>query len=54
MKKGGGARGARAEAGPEDDLESLSREQLYERAQREGVAGRSKMGKKELVEARSR
>jgi DNA end-binding protein Ku len=54
VKKGGGAGDARAAAGSEADLESLSREALYERAQEEGVAGRSKMGKKELVEALTR
>jgi DNA end-binding protein Ku len=35
------------------DLGGLSREELYERAQREKVPGRTKMSKKELVEALS-
>jgi len=35
------------------ELAELSREQLYERAQKEGIPGRTKMSKKELVEALS-
>jgi DNA end-binding protein Ku len=35
------------------ELDELSREQLYERAQAEGVPNRSKMSKEELVEALS-
>lgn len=34
-----------------DELERLSREELYERAQEAGVRGRSKMDKRELIEA---
>jgi len=33
------------------DLDSLSREELYERAQREGISGRTKMSKDELIGA---
>jgi DNA end-binding protein Ku len=33
------------------ELDSLSREELYERAQKEKIPGRTKMSKKELVEA---
>jgi DNA end-binding protein Ku len=33
------------------DLGSLSREELYERARKEGIRGRTKMSKEELVEA---
>jgi hypothetical protein len=38
---------------PRDDrpLEELSRAELYERAQKAGIAGRSKMSKSELIEA---
>jgi DNA end-binding protein Ku len=36
---------------PASDLESLSRDELYERAQEAGIEGRSKMSKKELAEA---
>jgi DNA end-binding protein Ku len=35
------------------DLDRLSRSELYERAQKEGVRGRTKMSKEELVEALS-
>src|SRR5215207_9993079 len=41
------------ESNGDGNLEGLSRDQLYERAQREGVRGRTKMAKKELVEALS-
>jgi DNA end-binding protein Ku len=37
--------------GDGDDLESLSREELYQRAQSKDVAGRGKMSKKQLIEA---
>ena len=36
-----------------EDLSGLSREELYERAQREKIPGRTKMSKKQLVEALS-
>ena len=44
---------AKGRRSPKDggDLESLSREELYERAQDAGVAGRSQMSKKDLIEA---
>ena len=51
VKKGGGARAARASGPDGAGLDDLSREELYERAQKEGIPGRSKMGKSELVEA---
>jgi DNA end-binding protein Ku len=53
VRDGGGARAARDDEqdGDGDGLEGLSREELYERAQRENLPGRSKMGKAELVEA---
>lgn len=35
------------------DLEDLSRDELYERAQKEDVPGRSSMSRKELIEALS-
>jgi DNA end-binding protein Ku len=44
--RGGGRRAA-----ARDDLDGLSREELYERAQDAGVEGRSQMSKKELIEA---
>jgi DNA end-binding protein Ku len=39
--------------GSAEDLSSLSRDELLERARREDVAGRSKMSKGELVDALS-
>jgi hypothetical protein len=56
VKGGGGAKAARQAAAEADgdgdgDLETLSRKELDERAKEEGVSGRSKMSKKELVEA---
>jgi DNA end-binding protein Ku len=42
-------RGADGDGG--EELEDLSREELYERAQQEDVPGRSKMSRDELVEA---
>jgi DNA end-binding protein Ku len=41
------------EDGDGDDLGALSRDELYTRAQREKVPGRTKMSKKQLVEALS-
>jgi DNA end-binding protein Ku len=49
QRRKGGARAMRASAG--DDLESLSKEELYERATEAEVEGRSRMKKDELVEA---
>ena len=51
--KKGAERAASAKGGASagDDLESLSREELYERATKLGVPGRSGMSKKELVKA---
>jgi DNA end-binding protein Ku len=40
-------------AGGDGDLDELSRDELYERAQKEGIPGRTKMSKKELVKALS-
>ena len=56
VRDGGGAREARNAGGGAsgDDLEDLNREELYERAQREDIPGRSKMGKKDLIAALSR
>jgi DNA end-binding protein Ku len=39
--------------GGDEDLTGLSKEELYERAQKEKVPGRTKMSKKQLVEALS-
>jgi DNA end-binding protein Ku len=39
--------------GGDEDLTGLSKEELYERAQREKIPGRTKMSKKQLVEALS-
>jgi DNA end-binding protein Ku len=47
----GGGNGASADG---DDLQELSREELYERAQEADVAGRSSMSKKQLVDALGR
>lgn len=44
-------RDVRAEADGDDDLSDLSREELEERAKKEGIRGRTKMSKEELVEA---
>jgi DNA end-binding protein Ku len=45
-------RDSRADPGDGDgDLERMSRRELVERAKKEGVSGRTKMSKKELVEA---
>jgi DNA end-binding protein Ku len=48
---GGGGNGAKRDG---DELEELSRDQLYERAQEEGVEGRSSMSKKDLIKALER
>jgi DNA end-binding protein Ku len=50
VRRGQEARWAPAGDGREE-LEGLSREELYERAQEEDVPGRSKMSREELVEA---
>ena len=42
-----------SEDGDSDELEDLSREELYERAQKKNIPGRTKMSKKELVDALS-
>ena len=44
-------RDARAAGDDGGDLGSLSREELYDRARKEGIRGRTKMSKDELVEA---
>ena len=44
---------AAAEAGNGSDIDSLSRDELYERAQEEDIPGRSKMSRDELVKALS-
>jgi DNA end-binding protein Ku len=44
---------AESEDGDDGDLDGLSKDELYERAQKEGIAGRTKMSKKELVKALS-
>jgi len=49
---GGGGRRARRE--PRDGLANLSREELYERAKKADIPGRSQMSKDELVRALSR
>jgi DNA end-binding protein Ku len=58
--RSGGGGGAGGDEGPRftreqraagDDLEDLSREELYERAKKADVPGRSKMSKEELAEA---
>jgi DNA end-binding protein Ku len=41
----------RAEPEGDDELEELSRDELDDRARKEGIRGRTKMSKKELVEA---
>jgi DNA end-binding protein Ku len=50
VRRGQAPRQARDGDGREE-LEGLSRDELYERAQKEHVPGRSKMSRKELVEA---
>jgi hypothetical protein len=40
-------------ADEDGDLEELSKEELDERAKKEGIKGRTKMSKKELVETLS-
>jgi hypothetical protein len=46
-----GARGRQRGGRPGGRLEDRNREQLYEQAKRQGIPGRSKMGKWELIEA---
>jgi DNA end-binding protein Ku len=51
---GGGGGGARRRGGDgADDLDGLTREQLYERAQAQGIPGRSSMTKEQLAKALS-
>ncbi len=45
------ARGRRRGGEPGHALEDRNRQQLYEVAKKEGIPGRSKMGKWELIEA---
>jgi hypothetical protein len=45
------AAAARRRGGPGRTLEDRTREQLYEQAKREGIRGRSQMGKWELIKA---
>ncbi len=42
-----------SENGGDGELAGLSRDELYERAQKKKIPGRTKMSKKELVEALS-
>jgi len=56
VKKGDDAAAIRAAAAEDDangdsELDSLSREELYERAQKHEIPGRSKMSRKQLVDA---
>jgi Rho termination factor, N-terminal domain len=44
-------RDIRAEGEDGDELERMTRDQLVERAKEEGLSGRTKMSKTELVEA---
>jgi len=44
---------AESEDGDDGDLDGLSKDELYDRAQKEGITGRTKMSKKELVKALS-
>jgi DNA end-binding protein Ku len=53
VRDGEDPRAARDEDGGDEDLGALSRDELYARAQHEKVPGRTKMSKKELVEALS-
>jgi DNA end-binding protein Ku len=57
VRKGDDPRAGSPDGGARDgdgeDLSELSREELYSRAQREKVPGRTKMSKKQLVEALS-
>jgi DNA end-binding protein Ku len=48
---GGGGGGKPKDGGDGDDLERLSRDELYQRAQDADVAGRSSMSKEELAGA---
>jgi DNA end-binding protein Ku len=48
------ATGRSRKQGSDDGLDALSRDELYERAQKQDVAGRSSMSKRELIEALSR
>jgi DNA end-binding protein Ku len=42
---------ADGESNGDGQLDGLSRDELYERAQKQGIPGRTKMSKKELVAA---
>ena len=44
---------AESDDGDDGDLDGLSKDELYDRAQKEGITGRTKMSKKELVKALS-
>jgi hypothetical protein len=44
-------RDVRAEPAGDGELEDLSREELNERAKKAGIRGRTKMSKKDLVDA---
>ena len=50
-KMGAGRAGGDGDGAQRGRFERMSREELYERAQAEGVPGRSKMSKEELIEA---
>jgi DNA end-binding protein Ku len=49
-----GQDGGKSSKGDDADLGEQSRDELYERAQKAGVEGRSSMSKKQLVDARSK
>jgi DNA end-binding protein Ku len=51
--RGKGPAPMRDRGGGDDDLADLTRDELYERAQKEDVPGRSSMSKEELIDALS-
>ncbi|HVL95020.1 MAG TPA: Ku protein [Solirubrobacteraceae bacterium] len=51
MKGGGGGKASAAGSGGRDELEGMTKQELAQRAADEGVEGRSKMTKDELVDA---